>query len=382
MSYILDIVVPRVPANDDAAYDFVDQLRLVYDGGVQPPAPALLAFHGALTQQFPCLSTCDDETALSQCPWSDGPLLSNFSGDMGSIGIASRLTEVLPFILRLASQLGLTVVDQQKDKIHRPPTVRVLLMGAQEGQDVEQLAGRLAPLFKRSQEQTRAMLSGPSLIIKKNLDRATAQRYVDTLSQLGCACSIEQEGGPAATPLAPAAPMAPAIPAAPVASPPSQEDLELQRWIRHNKVPVEPVPGAAPASAPGTASAIVTEHNPFQDEQLADLADGQKQVIYAIALNFLLLGMKNGGIAPLFLLLCGVVVAIQAALGIWRMASGLGLPPAAKVLSAIAMFIPVLGVLVMLFMNRSACGHLKEAGYRVGWLGVSAEERAMLRGFR
>ncbi|HAT30697.1 MAG TPA: hypothetical protein DCW29_07545 [Janthinobacterium sp.] len=388
MSYILDIVAPAVPADDSAAYDFIDQLRLASDADALAPAPALLAFHSAITQQFPCLSTCSDDAALEQCVWSDGPLLNNFSGDMGTIAISSRVGEVLPAILRLAPELGLTVADQQRDKIHRPPGFRVVLLGTKEGWNPDQVAARLAPLFKRSQEHTRAMLDGPRLTIKQGLDRAMAQRYLDTLERLGCSCAIEADGpAPAKAPVVAEAAKAAVIAmatlepivaeaakapvvAAAANTPPSQEDLAMQRWLKT----------VSPSMPPKPAAVVKMDDNAFQDEQMADLADGQKQYIYMIACNLVLLKMWAGDFKLALMLLCFVAILIQSILGILRMASGLQLSPTAKALAIVSIFVPVLGLIVLLLMNGAASKQLKEAGYRVGWLGVSAQERAMLRG--
>lgn len=111
MNYILKIVVPAVPLYNHEAYGFADKLLRESKGA--PPSPRLMQFHEALTARFPCPSTgmYDNAEADAVCPWGRDPLMAGFSGDAGIITITARNVEVIPFLLRRAGALALTVLD-------------------------------------------------------------------------------------------------------------------------------------------------------------------------------------------------------------------------------------------------------------------------------
>lgn len=74
-----------------------------------------------------------------------------------------------------------------------PSSYRVVAQGPQPGHTPAQVTQRLAALFKRSDEQMRALLAVPRAIIKKQVDYASALRYRQALESCGCACVIEAE---------------------------------------------------------------------------------------------------------------------------------------------------------------------------------------------
>jgi hypothetical protein len=74
-----------------------------------------------------------------------------------------------------------------------PSSYRVIAQGPQPGHTRAQVTQRLAALFKRSDEQMRALLAAPRAIIKKQVDHASALRYQQALESCGCVCVIEAE---------------------------------------------------------------------------------------------------------------------------------------------------------------------------------------------
>ena len=191
MSYILKIVIPSVPPYNHDAYGFVD--TLVRESKGMPPAPRLIQFHDAITARFPCATTgmYDDDGAA--CPWGDAPLIDCFTGDVGVISIVARNVEVIPFLLRRAGSLALTVIDEQASKVHRPATFCVTLGNIQKYVDHDAMVSKLVPLLKREPEEVRELLATPNAVLKRRLDHVTAQRFAQTLDLIGCNCTVEKE---------------------------------------------------------------------------------------------------------------------------------------------------------------------------------------------
>ena len=193
MNYILKIVVPSVPPYNHDAYGFAD--NLLRESAGLPPSPRLIQFHDALTARFPCPSTgiYDNADAGVVCPWGHIPLMEGFTGDAGIVRISARNVEVIPFLLRRAGALALTVLDEQADKVHRPATFSVTLDSIQKNVDREAIVAKLVPLFKRSPEEIREVLAMPQAVLKRRLDHVTAQRFSRTLDLIGCNCTVEKE---------------------------------------------------------------------------------------------------------------------------------------------------------------------------------------------
>jgi hypothetical protein len=195
MRYILKIVVPPVPPYNHDAYGFAD--TLVRESAGMPPAPRLIQFHDAITARFPCGSTgfydhADaDEEAV--CPWGERPLMDCFTGDVGVISIVARNVEVIPFLLRRAGALALTVIDEQAAKVHRPATFSVTLATIQKNVDRNAMIAKLVPLLKRAPDEVANLLDTPNAVLKRRLDHVTAQRFAKTLDLIGCDCTIEKE---------------------------------------------------------------------------------------------------------------------------------------------------------------------------------------------
>ncbi len=193
MNYILKVVVPSVPPYNHDAYGFAD--TLLRESAGAPPSPRLIQFHDALTARFPCPSTgiYDNPDDGVVCPWGHVPLMERFTGDIGVIHIAARNVEVIPFLLRRAGALALTVLDEQADKVHRPATFSITLDSLQKNVDREAIVAKLVPLFKRTPEEVREVLDLPKAVFKRRLDHVTAQRFARTLDLIGCNCTVEKE---------------------------------------------------------------------------------------------------------------------------------------------------------------------------------------------
>lgn len=122
MSYTIDLIVGPLPQDESQAWQHVETLRASYYGDAREKAPALLDLHAALTERYPCLcSYADDDPAMDESPWADGPMIGNFAHEMGMLAISfSRADEVVPFVVAEANARGITVVDGQSELIHRP----------------------------------------------------------------------------------------------------------------------------------------------------------------------------------------------------------------------------------------------------------------------
>ena len=122
MSYTVDLIAEPLPGDDKAAWVKVDALRETYYSDKRDKAPALIALHSVLTARYPCLcSYADNDPQMEQCPWADGPMIGNFAHEMGMLAISFRRTaDVLPFVIKEANALGITVADGQSGEIHRP----------------------------------------------------------------------------------------------------------------------------------------------------------------------------------------------------------------------------------------------------------------------
>jgi hypothetical protein len=115
-----------------------------------------------------------------------------------------------------------------------------------------------------------------------------------------------------------------------------------------------------PPNAPSSAS---------PEGDIETVAAGQKLVIYAILVYFLAVFVRMA-LGPL-----GLVVALGALglalAGVVRLCTGMGDSTVTKVLCVVLMFVPLVGLVVLLVLNSRAISRLRAAGYRVGFLGAS-----------
>ena len=94
-----------------------------------------------------------------------------------------------------------------------------------DGANLEEVKARVGKMFNADDAKLAQLFSGKRIVIKKNIDQATAAKYKAALNRAGAECEISSSGGaaPAQQP-ATAAPSTPAAePPAPAAAPPSVE---------------------------------------------------------------------------------------------------------------------------------------------------------------
>ena len=91
---------------------------------------------------------------------------------------------------------------------------------------------------------------------------------------------------------------------------------------------------------------------------LAGAAHGPGAPGLVMASGFLLIG---GGLAAL----------IMSFMGVWKMGYGLGVGTILRVVMLIFMIVPIINILLLLIVNARATRKLRQAGYKVGFLGVS-----------
>lgn len=122
MSYTVDLIVAPLPPENKAAWTAIMALRESYHEDEREKAPVLIQLHSVLTARYPCLcSYADDDPRMDESPWADGPMINNFAHDMGMLAISfSRVEEVVPFIIKEANALGISVADGQSGEIYRP----------------------------------------------------------------------------------------------------------------------------------------------------------------------------------------------------------------------------------------------------------------------
>ena len=59
-----------------------------------------------------------------------------------------------------------------------------------DGQDKHQVISKLAALFKISEQKAEQLLSKPETVVKKNIDKATAEKYLAAIQKTGADCKI------------------------------------------------------------------------------------------------------------------------------------------------------------------------------------------------
>jgi hypothetical protein len=145
-------------------------------------------------------------------------------------------------------------------------------------------------------------------------------------------------------------------------------------------VPVEPNPYSPPKAE------VRDVFDPEMDqERVQRLRSGQKLAIYAILIYLVTLivqmslaGAPHSPRAPGLLMASGFVLMagglaalIMSLMGVWKMGYGLGVGTILRVVMLIFMIVPVINILLLLIVNARATRKLRQAGYKVGFLGVS-----------
>lgn len=260
------------------------------------------------------------------------------------------------------------------------PSYRVIINGLQDGHTLDHVTERLAALFKRTAEQMQKLLAAPRAIIKKQIDYASALQFQQALNGCGCICVIEVE-----TALENEQP--PAAPA-PAPAPAPQHDAEMQRWLQYNNaagdrrappapaytvqpeaVTVANVDVAAPSPYASPRASLAQAPNGAVDpEQARQLATGQKFVIGAMLGNVAAASMQSAAPALLpFVALAGLVLGL---IGVLRLAKGLEIGLGARFGVVLLLMLPLINIIVLGLLNRSATRRLRDAGYSIGLFGV------------
>ncbi len=119
MSYNVGLLIEFAPFDDALAFEHFNALAKASDID-ERPHPTFIAVHKELTDRFPCI--CDlPEDEVDEGVWSDGPLLNNFGAREAVIGFTFSAAEtLLPFVLGVARNHGLTAFDWQTETVHRP----------------------------------------------------------------------------------------------------------------------------------------------------------------------------------------------------------------------------------------------------------------------
>lgn len=197
MSYLLHVIAREVSPDDAEVFTFLKETA----GHTVSMAPSqqLKNFRDAALRLF----------AGGISPWADAAFADNFRGGYGRVEIAHRHDEVIPQLLRLGSDLGLTMVDEQKGSVHRPLAYQVVLEGPLDGVAVDVAARQLAALMNQAPEQMLALLhSRRRTLVKKGLTRTQGEVYVAALRErASCRATVTLEPRrPAAPPAAMAQP--------------------------------------------------------------------------------------------------------------------------------------------------------------------------------
>lgn len=105
------------------------------------------------------------------------------------------------------------------------------------------------------------------------------------------------------------------------------------------------------------------------DAGIEQVASAQKLIIYSILAYFAAAAIR-ASMGPIGVLV-GLGALVMGLVGTYRLCSGLGYSMATRIILMVLMFLPLVGLIVLLVLNSKATGRLRAAGYRVGLLGAS-----------
>jgi len=253
---------------------------------------------------------------------------------------------------------------------------QVALTGLIDGHAAEDVAHRLALLFKQPPERMHAILDGKRRVLKKGLSETAARRYVAALEAAGCICVLSQDTPPAAASERTSAPVAPA-PLTPTAVQGSQgrNFYDGARPVGTTAAMAARDGGSAEASASATSAEEYRER--IKKKALYEMGAGQKLVIASILLNGAYAGLnKQLGLLPSLIASLAVVAVMIS--GLLSMCRGLNYTGAKRVLLILSMFIPLVGLIVMVVLSRKAGNALKDDGVHVGLLGANSDDLSAL----
>lgn len=119
MSYNVTITRNTISPDDAKAWDELDVL-LDQKNVTDEKGKDFLDLIEKLKLKFPCITTLSDDE-IDNGVWSDGPLSNNAGKNTTTIGIVfSQVTNVMPFLIKTATENGFVVFDPQTGKISRP----------------------------------------------------------------------------------------------------------------------------------------------------------------------------------------------------------------------------------------------------------------------
>lgn len=359
MSYQIQLSSAAAPEEDFDVFPFMNKLR--QDAGAQPPSAMLKRFHDALHALFP------------DTPWTD----SHYAGDAGRLNLVRRRKVVVPHVLYLAGELGLTVVDNQTGEVHRPPSYQVVLEGPAEGVGLGDAATQLAALMRKPVTEMLAVLSRGRQVVKKGLPRYQARQYVAALRErAGCHATLVPEPGCVVHPEPPAPPPPPERPAV-AETAPARAGLSLEPVAKpaaESRVAAQAMPPSSRAEREPEATVdAAAEH------KLYVLADGIRltiyaTVMYAVAAYFLRSTFGH----PRDLMVLGVIVLLMFA--VYRLAKGAGSNIVMRIIAVILMIIPLANLLTLGLMIRRGKIILRENQLHSSWLGAAYPDICRLRG--
>lgn len=354
MSYQIQLASVAAPEADLDVFPFMN--KLWQDCGGQPPSALLKRFRDALTALFP------------DTPWSD----SHFVGDAGRLSVDSRKHEVLPHLLYLAGEMGLTVVDNQSGEVHRPATYQVVLEGPAPGVTLGDAAQRLAAVQSKPITEMLALLSGGRrTVVKKGVLRAQAQYYVDALKErAGCHATLALEPGRVVRS------------EPPPPSPPPVRAAAVKQTVAASGLSLEPA-GARAAMPPRSRREPEAESHAVADTgadpRLFMLADGLRLTVYATVLYLVaayfirnLAGWPRPALA--------LLVTALAMAGVYRIAKGAGSNIVMRIIAMALIIIPLANVLILFLMIRRGKVALRDNEVGAGWFGASYDDIVRLRG--
>lgn len=280
---------------------------------------------------------------------------------------------------------------------------QVALTGLIDGHAAEDVAHRLALLFKQPPERMHAILDGKRRVLKRGLSEAAARRYVTALEAAGCLCVISEDPTlAAAKPVAATGPVD--APDAPLAPAPSAAPLQAEPAPAPSLTPLTTTPAAVEGSqgrnfydgarpvgttaamaardggaTPSPASATSAEEfrERLKKKALYEMGAGQKLVIASIMLNGAYAGLEKQ-LGPLPSLVAWLAVVAVMISGLLSMCRGLNLSGVKRALLILSMCIPLVNLIVMVVMSRKAGNALKEDGVHVGLLGTSSDDLSKL----
>lgn len=111
MSYNIALFDFPVSADFEKA---CEHFEIYEDEGIEELSPLMLRFYQEISHIYPCLCELSDDE-IDDSVWCDGPLMNNFMTKVPVIGfVYSKVDEALPVVIRLANNLGISVLDWQQ----------------------------------------------------------------------------------------------------------------------------------------------------------------------------------------------------------------------------------------------------------------------------